>query len=189
MPIQVDALGCGRPLHAPTEMAIGNTVTCFAGTEMTLDNERDTNPVLNEAAQNLSRLRPAGMAGAAAKARPYRRELRAMSTALAVLKIGFIGAGRVAQTLAPAFDRATWMSRFYNRGPDRRGCWDRGPSARLMPHAQEVVDICDLVLLTVSDDAILPVCRDCAGSRVTASSIAAERPNWRRWIMRNPQAL
>jgi ribulose-5-phosphate 4-epimerase/fuculose-1-phosphate aldolase len=51
--IQVDALGCGRPLHAPTEMAIGNTVTCFAGTEITLDNERDTNPVLNEAAQNL----------------------------------------------------------------------------------------------------------------------------------------
>jgi len=51
--IQVDALGCARPLHAPTEMAIDNTVTCFAGTEITLDNERDTNPVLNEAAQNL----------------------------------------------------------------------------------------------------------------------------------------
>ena len=51
--IQVDALGCGRPLHAPTEIAIDNTVTCFAGTEITLDNERDTNPVLNEAAQNL----------------------------------------------------------------------------------------------------------------------------------------
>jgi len=29
-----------------------------------------------------------------------------MSTALAALKIGFVGAGRVAQTLAPAFDRA-----------------------------------------------------------------------------------
>ena len=29
-----------------------------------------------------------------------------------------------------------------------------------MTHAQEVVDICDLVFLTVSDDAILPVCRD-----------------------------
>ena len=51
--IQIDALGCGRPLHTPSEMAIGNTVTCFAGTEITLDNERDTNPVLNEAAQNL----------------------------------------------------------------------------------------------------------------------------------------
>ena len=41
------------PLHAPTETAIGNTVTCFSGTEITLDNERDTNPVLNEAAQYL----------------------------------------------------------------------------------------------------------------------------------------
>ncbi|MHC2463884.1 hypothetical protein ACVIHD_002896 [Bradyrhizobium embrapense] len=51
--IQVDALGCGRPLHAPSELAIGNTVTCFASTEITLDNERDTNPVLNEVAQNL----------------------------------------------------------------------------------------------------------------------------------------
>ena len=29
-----------------------------------------------------------------------------------------------------------------------------------MTHAQEVVDICDLVFLAVSDDAILPVCRD-----------------------------
>ena len=29
-----------------------------------------------------------------------------MSAELAALKIGFIGAGRVAQTLAPAFDRA-----------------------------------------------------------------------------------
>ena len=29
-----------------------------------------------------------------------------------------------------------------------------------MTHAQEVVDICDVVFLAVSDDAILPVCRD-----------------------------
>src|SRR3546814_9630031 len=50
-------------------------------------------------AKSASRLRPAGMAGTAAKARPYRRVLRAMSAALAALKIGFIGAGRVAQTL------------------------------------------------------------------------------------------
>jgi len=46
---------------------IGNAVACFAGTEITLDNERDTNPVLNEAAQNLQAATAAGMAGAAAK--------------------------------------------------------------------------------------------------------------------------
>lgn len=33
-----------------------------------------------------------------------------MSTALAASRIGFIGAGRVAQTLAPAFDRANLKS-------------------------------------------------------------------------------
>ena len=74
------------------------------------------------------------MAGAAAKARPYRRELRAMSTALAALKIGFIGAGRVAQTLAPAFDRAGLnVAAFYNRGSDAaRLLGSRVPSARPM---------------------------------------------------------
>ena len=42
-----------------------------------------------------------------------------MSPALAALRIGFIGAGRVAQTLAPAFDRANLnVAAFYNRGPD-----------------------------------------------------------------------
>ena len=85
-----------------------------------------------------------------------------MSTALAALRIGLIGAGRVAQTLAPAFDRANLnVAAFYNRGPD--AAWRLGsrvPSARPMPHAQQVVDICDMVFLAVSDDAILPVCRD-----------------------------
>jgi predicted short-subunit dehydrogenase-like oxidoreductase (DUF2520 family) len=85
-----------------------------------------------------------------------------MSADLAALKIGFIGAGRVAQTLAPGFDRAGLnVAAIYNRGPDaaqRLGA--RVPSARPMTHAQEVVDICDLVVLAVSDDAILPVCRD-----------------------------
>src|SRR6476646_5922837 len=85
-----------------------------------------------------------------------------MSTALAALKIGFIGAGRVAQTLAPAFDRAGLnVAAFYNRGSyAARLLGSRVPSARPMKQAQEVVDICDLVFLTVSDDAILPVCRD-----------------------------
>jgi len=85
-----------------------------------------------------------------------------MSAPLGPLKIGFIGAGRVAQTLAPAFERAGLnVAAFHNRGPDAaRQLAARVPSARPMAQAQEVADICDLVFLTVSDDAILPVCRD-----------------------------
>lgn len=84
-----------------------------------------------------------------------------MSTALESLTIGFIGAGRVAQTLAPAFDRAKLnVAAFYNRGADAaRHLGARVASARPMADAQDVVDACDLVFLTVSDDAILPVCR------------------------------
>lgn len=84
------------------------------------------------------------------------------AAALEALRIGFIGAGRVAQTLAPAFDRANLnVAAFYSRNPDaaqRLGC--RVPSARPMAHAQDVTDHCDLVLLTVSDDSIAEVCRD-----------------------------
>ncbi|GKQ50105.1 hypothetical protein BRSPCE3_09600 [Bradyrhizobium sp. Ce-3] len=85
-----------------------------------------------------------------------------MSTSLASLRIGFIGAGRVAQTLAPAFARADLdVAAFYNRGPDAaQRLGSRVPSARPMSDAQQVVDDCDMVFLTVSDDAILPVCRD-----------------------------
>ncbi|MCC8981723.1 Rossmann-like and DUF2520 domain-containing protein [Bradyrhizobium acaciae] len=85
-----------------------------------------------------------------------------MSTSPAALRIGFIGAGRVAQTLAPAFARADLnVAAFYNRGPDAaQRLGSRVPSARPVTDAQQVVDSCDMVFLTVSDDAILPVCRD-----------------------------
>jgi predicted short-subunit dehydrogenase-like oxidoreductase (DUF2520 family) len=84
-----------------------------------------------------------------------------VSADLAALRIGFIGAGRVAQTLAPAFDRAKLnVAAFYNRGADAaQRLGSRVPSARPMTYAQEVVDTCDLVFLAVSDDAIQPVCR------------------------------
>ena len=49
--IQVDLLGCGRPVHQPTAQAVQNTVTCFGGSEITLLNERETNPVLSEGAR------------------------------------------------------------------------------------------------------------------------------------------
>ncbi|MFO1112044.1 MAG: class II aldolase/adducin family protein [Bradyrhizobium sp.] len=45
--IQVDLLGCGRSVHHPSPAAIENTVTCFAGQEITLLNEADTSPALN----------------------------------------------------------------------------------------------------------------------------------------------
>lgn len=45
--IQVDALACQRPLHRVAEQAIGNTVACFEGLEITLANETQTNPVLS----------------------------------------------------------------------------------------------------------------------------------------------
>ena len=84
-----------------------------------------------------------------------------MSADLATLKIGFIGAGRVAQTLAPAFAHAKLnVAAFHNRGPDAaRRLGSRVPSVQPMTQAQAVVDSCDVVFLTVSDDAILPVCR------------------------------
>lgn len=44
--IQVDALACNRALRMPTPEAVRNTVTCFAGTEITLLNESTTNPTL-----------------------------------------------------------------------------------------------------------------------------------------------
>lgn len=50
--IQVDVLGCNRPVREPSALAIDNTVTCFAGREITLANEAQTNPVLNESARS-----------------------------------------------------------------------------------------------------------------------------------------
>lgn len=52
--IQVDMLGCGRPIHQPTPAAIDNTVVCFQGTEITLTNEAQTNPTLNAQARSNS---------------------------------------------------------------------------------------------------------------------------------------
>ncbi len=50
--IQVDVLSSGRAVHLPTPQALANTVTCFAGTEITLANEAHTNPAMSaQAAQ------------------------------------------------------------------------------------------------------------------------------------------
>jgi len=49
--IQVDILSCGRPIRMPTVQAINNTVVCFSGTEITLENEVRTSPVLTDSAR------------------------------------------------------------------------------------------------------------------------------------------
>jgi predicted short-subunit dehydrogenase-like oxidoreductase (DUF2520 family) len=76
-------------------------------------------------------------------------------------RIGFIGAGKVAQTLAVAFSRAGWqVSAASSRNPDNLALLlRRTPGAHGTTRPQEVVNACDLVFLTVTDDAIAPVCR------------------------------
>jgi ribulose-5-phosphate 4-epimerase/fuculose-1-phosphate aldolase len=44
--IQVDTLACNRPLHVPPAAVIEGTTAALSGTEITLDNERETNPHL-----------------------------------------------------------------------------------------------------------------------------------------------
>jgi predicted short-subunit dehydrogenase-like oxidoreductase (DUF2520 family) len=95
------------------------------------------------------------------------------------LRIGFIGAGRVAQTLAQAFDREKLhVVAVHSRNPDAARLVQAAvASVEVMNKAQQVVDHCDLVFLTVSDDAIAPVCRSLqwrAGHRVVHCSGATE---------------
>lgn len=86
-----------------------------------------------------------------------------MSAAALLSRIGFIGAGRVAQTLASAFSRSNYqvvavssrsqanLAAFCARFPV-------GGGEMVMDSPQGVVDRSSIVFLTVSDDAIAPVC-------------------------------
>lgn len=75
-------------------------------------------------------------------------------------RIGFIGAGRLGQTLACALraaglDVAAASSRDAGRRDElQRRC----PGLPVTADAQAVVDGCDFVFLSVGDDAIAPVC-------------------------------
>ncbi|WP_233149262.1 Rossmann-like and DUF2520 domain-containing protein [Herbaspirillum camelliae] len=75
-------------------------------------------------------------------------------------RIGFVGAGRVAQTLAAAFVQANCQvvavstRSASNLAEFRTRC----PDAIVVDSAQEVADQASIVFLTVSDDAIGPVC-------------------------------
>ncbi len=82
---------------------------------------------------------------AAAQARPHRRELCAIGHVARGVRIGFIGAGRVARTLRARVHPCR-PDRGYNRGPDAAAqLGSRVPSARPMADAQQVVDGCDMV--------------------------------------------
>jgi predicted short-subunit dehydrogenase-like oxidoreductase (DUF2520 family) len=76
------------------------------------------------------------------------------------LRIGFLGAGRVAQTLAQAFTQANLeVIAVYSRSRESAQLLHRAvPTARVMLQPQLVLDACDTVFLTVSDDAIGAVC-------------------------------
>jgi ribulose-5-phosphate 4-epimerase/fuculose-1-phosphate aldolase len=49
--IQVDTLACNRPLRVPPAAVIEGTAAALSGTEITLENERETNPHLKGDAQ------------------------------------------------------------------------------------------------------------------------------------------
>jgi ribulose-5-phosphate 4-epimerase/fuculose-1-phosphate aldolase len=50
--IQVDILACNRPLHLPPQGVVEGTAEALSGAEITLDNERETNPHLKHDAQS-----------------------------------------------------------------------------------------------------------------------------------------
>jgi predicted short-subunit dehydrogenase-like oxidoreductase (DUF2520 family) len=104
------------------------------------------------------------------------------------LRVGFVGAGKVACTLA-------WG--LAAKGVNVRAAWSRQtqkahalleglPDVEHAQTAQRVADACDLVFLTVSDDAIVPVCEQiawrhghyvvhCSGATELSSLAAAQR--------------
>jgi predicted short-subunit dehydrogenase-like oxidoreductase (DUF2520 family) len=79
-------------------------------------------------------------------------------------RIGFIGAGKVAQTLAAAFTQAGWtVACAYSRNPANLAALiQRSPETRGMTESQAVVDAGTLVFLTVTDDEIERVCSSLA---------------------------
>ena len=75
-----------------------------------------------------------------------------------MMAIGFIGAGRVAQGLAPALDRAGYrVAAVASRTAKAADHLAAQLSECEAVSAQEAVNRCDLVFLTVPDDAIAPV--------------------------------
>jgi predicted short-subunit dehydrogenase-like oxidoreductase (DUF2520 family) len=72
---------------------------------------------------------------------------------------GFVGCGRVGRTLAQAFANAgrAVTAAWSRRATDAEMMAGEVAGLRALPSAQAVVDACDFVWITVSDDAIAPV--------------------------------
>ena len=75
-------------------------------------------------------------------------------------RIGFVGAGKVAQTLAAAFTQAGWtvVAASSRSAANLTSLVERSPNTRASRVAQDVVDASTLVFLTVPDDDIARVC-------------------------------
>jgi predicted short-subunit dehydrogenase-like oxidoreductase (DUF2520 family) len=78
------------------------------------------------------------------------------------VRIGFLGAGRVAQTLAQAFTQAGLsVVAVYSRSRESAQLLHQHtPTAQVMQQPDFVLDACDTLFITVSDDAIASMCRD-----------------------------
>ena len=109
-----------------------------------------------------------------------------MQETAAFPRVGFVGAGKLAQTLAAAFLQAgvpvVAASSRNRRNLDEMA--RRCPAVNTTHEAQAVADAGDLVFLSVSDDAIAPVCAalrwrpgqavaHCAGATEVAALAAA----------------
>jgi predicted short-subunit dehydrogenase-like oxidoreductase (DUF2520 family) len=90
---------------------------------------------------------------------PFAR-VRTMHNADHQPTVGFIGAGRVGAALAQALVAQGVAARaiFSRNSAAAQQAAAQLPQAQAAHAAQEVVDACDLVFITVSDDAIAPVC-------------------------------
>lgn len=72
---------------------------------------------------------------------------------------GFVGCGRVGRTLAQAFANAgrAVTAAWSRRAADAETMVGEVPGLRALPSAQAVADACDVIWITVSDDAIAAV--------------------------------
>jgi predicted short-subunit dehydrogenase-like oxidoreductase (DUF2520 family) len=88
-----------------------------------------------------------------------RRHLEPAQDPDALPRIAFVGAGRVASVLGPAFHAAGWpVSAVASRSPERRAAFQSAvPGAKAFAEAAAVLDDADIVFLTVPDDAVAPL--------------------------------
>jgi len=86
-------------------------------------------------------------------------------------KVGFVGAGTLARALAPAFAEAgVAVTAIASRTlPHAQALADALPHAVACRDLQQVVDRCELVFLTVPDDAIAPVCGSLAWTSASSA--------------------